>query len=243
MMPMQGGNGPPQMVRSVVADKAAGLTAVTAILAVLLARERGGAGGQRIEVPMLDAYAAFMLPEQMGPRSFPDSPDVPTPFDPFRVYPTADGHVVGMVVQDHQFGAICRAVERPDWLLDARFVGMGDRFQHMDELADLLLAEFRRFATDDLIARARKEGAPFAPVNDFEAFLDDAQVRHSELIQTIDDEDVRVRVLRPPARLSATPASIRLRPPRLGEHTDELLAMVGFVPAAVHDLRERGVVR
>ena len=49
---------------------------------------------------MLDAYAAFILGERMGPVSFVGQEASPTSFDPFRVYPTRDGHVVGMVVQD-----------------------------------------------------------------------------------------------------------------------------------------------
>ena len=243
MMPAQGGSGGPQMFRTVVADKAAGMTAVAAILGALLARERdGAAAGQRIDVPMLDAYAAFVLPELMGPASFPDSDAGIPPFDLFRVYPTRDGHIVGMVVQDEQYAGLCDVLGREDLREDPRFARMGERFQHIDALSEILLEEFSQRSTAPLIASLREAGAPFAPVNDFEAFLADDQVRHSGVVGVIEDPDVRVQVLQPPARLSRTPLETPRRPPLLGEHTEEILALAGHSPAEIAELRERGVV-
>ena len=245
MMPAQGGAGAPQMFRTVVADKAAGMTALAAVLAALLARERRGSRavtGQRIDVPMLDAYAAFILPELMGPVSFPDSDDGIPPFDLFRVYPTKDGHVVGMVVQDEQYAGLCDALGRPDLRDDPRFAHLAERFRNIDLLSEILMDEFRRRPTAALIEALREAGAPFAPVNDFDAFLADDQVRHSALVGVIEDPEVRVRVLRAPARLSKTPLAPPRRPPRLGEHTDDVLALAGHSPAEIAELRERGVV-
>ena len=245
MMPAQGAGGAPQMFRTVVADKAAGMTALAAILAALLARERqgsGAGGGQRIDVPMLDAYASFILPELMGPVSFPDSDSAMPSFDLFRVYPTADGHIVGMVVQDHQYEGLCGVLGRDDLRTDPRFMRLVDRFQHIDVLAEILMEEFREHPTGSLIEGLRKAGAPFAPVNDLEAFMADEQVRHSNVVNTIDDADVRVRLLRAPARLSETPVAPPRRPPFLGEHTDDILALAGRSPDAIKALRVQGVV-
>ena len=242
MMPVQGGAGAPQMFRSVVADKAAGMTALSAILAALLARERLDAPGQRIDVPMLDAYAGFMLGELMGPVSFPGQEVVPTPFDPFRVYPTLDGHLVGMVVQDDQYAAVCRVLGREDLLEDPRFRGFAERFQNYDDLAEVLTSGFREGKTEDLARRLREAGAPFAPVNDFEACLRDEQVRHNRVVEEIEDPDVSVRVLRPPARFSGTPTPALRRPPLLGEHTDEILALAGYSAEEILRLREQAVV-
>ncbi|MEE3326892.1 MAG: CoA transferase [Myxococcota bacterium] len=242
MMPVQGGAGAPQMFRSVVADKAAGLTALSAILAALLARERMSAPGQRIDVPMLDAYAGFMLGELMGPLSFPGQEVVPTPFDPFRVYPTADGHLVGMVVQDDQYVAVCQVLGREDLLEDARFCGFAARFQNYDDLAEVLTVAFRDELTEDLARKLREAGAPFAPVNDFESCLRDEQFRHNGVVEEIQDPEVSVRVLRPPARFSGTPVPPLRRPPLLGEHTDEILALCGFSPEEIRDLRDQAVV-
>lgn len=242
MMGVQGSEGAPQMIRSVVADKAAGMTALASILAALLAREKNRVAGQRIEVPMLDAYATLMLPETMGPFSFPDADVSPTPFDPFRIYPTADGHVVGMVVQNDQFEALCDVIERPDIKSEPRFADFAQRFQNLDELAGILVTEFSRWSTADLVKRLREAGAPFAPVNDFEAFLRDEQVVHQNIVSVIEDPLARVRVLRPAARFSETPQPELRRPPLLGEHTDEVLSLVGCGPEEIEGLRAQGVV-
>ena len=242
MMPAQAPGAAPQMFRTVVADKAAGMTAVSAALAALLARERSGARGQRIDVPMLDAYAAFILPELMGPVSFPDSDAGMPSFDLFRVYPTADGHIVGMVVQDDQYQGLCSVLGREDLKEDARFARLVDRFQNIDELSEILMVEFSARPTRALIADLRKAGVPFAPVNDLEAFLEDEQVVHNEVVSVIEDPEVRVRVLQPPARLSGSPPREPRRPPRLGEHTDEILGLGGFSASEIAELRAQGVV-
>lgn len=242
MMPAQAAGAAPQMFRTVVADKAAGMTALSAALAALLARERSGAQGQRIDVPMLDAYAAFILPELMGPVSFPDSDAGMPGFDLFRVYPTADGHIVGMVVQDDQYQGLCSVLGREDLKEEPRFSSLVDRFQNIDALSEILMDEFRDRPTRALIADLRKAGAPFAPVNDLDAFLEDEQVVHNEVVSVIEDPVARVRVLQPPARLSRTPTAEPRRPPLLGEHTDEILGLAGCSASEIGELRAQGVV-
>jgi crotonobetainyl-CoA:carnitine CoA-transferase CaiB-like acyl-CoA transferase len=81
IMPIQGGDSPPQMVKSLVADKCTALTAATATVAALLARERRGGVGQRIDVPMLDAFAAYVLPDLIPHYTFQplDTPPAPPP--------------------------------------------------------------------------------------------------------------------------------------------------------------------
>ncbi len=73
-MPFQGRDKGPQLVKSIVADKSTALTAAYSVMAALFARERG-AGGQHLVVPMLDAYAAFMLPDLMSGETFPPAED------------------------------------------------------------------------------------------------------------------------------------------------------------------------
>src|SRR4030095_2298724 len=92
---VQGGTGPPQLVRGIVADKASALTAAYATLAALVAREGRGGRGQRVDVPMLDAYASFMLPDVLGNHTFlPPGDPAPRIDGVFRVWETADGHVL-----------------------------------------------------------------------------------------------------------------------------------------------------
>jgi crotonobetainyl-CoA:carnitine CoA-transferase CaiB-like acyl-CoA transferase len=117
IMPIQGGDGAPQLLKSLVADKCTALTAATATVAALLARERRGGEGQRIDVPMLDAFAAYVLPDLMTHYTFQplDAPP-PPPLDIYKTWATADGFVVGIVIDDAQFAGLCQTLGREDCL-------------------------------------------------------------------------------------------------------------------------------
>jgi crotonobetainyl-CoA:carnitine CoA-transferase CaiB-like acyl-CoA transferase len=242
---VQGGTGTPSLVRCIAADKTTGTTAVYATLAALFARERGDGRGQHVEVPMLDAYAAFMLPDVLGPATFDPPPDGPA-FEMSRVHrawPTADGHVVMMIIEDHQFQGLCRAVGREDLIADPRFATLMDRLANLDVVLALAEQELRKWPTAELVDRARRFGAPLAPVNDVAAFLADPQVAASGAVVAMEDPEAGpMRFLGNPARFPDTPTSFRRLPPRLGEHTDEVLGEAGFAADEIEALRAGGAV-
>jgi len=240
LMPAQGGQGPPALVQGAVADKSTALTALAGVLAALLARERDPEGrGQRVEIAMLDAFSAFSLTEAMMERSFPPlKNEFSTGADFFRTWKTADGHVVGLLIQDAQFAGLCRVIERPDLAVDPRFEAMVKRFENWVQLVPLLDAEIEKLSSADFLTRARSEGVPFAPVNDLDAFLADPQVQHRQSVVELEDPRFGpVRYLAPPIRFDRTPASIERHAPRLGEHTDEVLGEFGLDDDAIRELR------
>jgi len=244
LMPTQGGDDGPRLIQGGVADKATGMTAFSAVLAALFARERSGVG-QRVEIPMIDAFAAFGLPEAMMSRTFPPlESDAPGVSDVFRTFATADGHVVGLTIQDAQFRGLCSALGREDLAEDPRFAEMGPRFQNYVALCDLLAVEIAKHPTAAFAARCREKGVPFARVNDVEDFLAEPQVANNETV--IDVEDPRfgaTRYLRHPVRYEKTPAGLRRHPPRLGEHTTEILGEAGFRDDEIEALRSAGAIR
>jgi crotonobetainyl-CoA:carnitine CoA-transferase CaiB-like acyl-CoA transferase len=246
VMPAQGGDGPPEPVHGPIADKTSAITAVGAILAALFARERDPEGrGQRVEVAMLDAYAAFALPDPMTPRAFPPDFEETGMSDAFfRAWQTADGHVVGLVIQDHQFAALCRVLGRMELVTDPRFQEMGTRLGNYVDLVAILKDEVLKWPSAELVARAREEGATFGPVNNVGEFLEDPQVKHRQTVRILDDERFgATRYLAPPWGFSRTPASIDRHAPRLGEHSDEILLELGLDQRAIDALRRENAIR
>ncbi len=246
LMPVQGGEGPPQLVQGAVADKSTALTALGGVLAALFARERDlDKRGQRVEVAMIDAFSAFSLPEPMMERTYPPlRNDVSTGKDFFRCWETVDGYVVGLIIQDDQFAGLCRALDRPDLATDPRFRSMVERFENWLELVPILAEEISNLTSASFLERAQVNGAPFAPVNSLDEFLVDPQAVHRRCV--VAQEDPRfgtVQYVSPPVRFEQTPASIDRHAPRLGEHTDEVLEEFGVESEEIARLKEAGAVR
>jgi len=245
-MHFQGTPDEPALVRGIAADKTTGLTAASAVLAALFARERSGRG-QRIDIPMLDAYAAFALPDVLGPESFHPVEEQPagmlTAANIHRTWKTADGHVVMMIVEDRQFRAICRALDREEMIDDPRCASLVTRLRHGVELFAIVEEEVAKWTTAELVERARRFGAPLAPAHGVREFMADPQVQASRTLFEVDDPAAgTLRLLRHPARYADTPASLRRLPPQRGEHSEEVLAEAGYDADEIRVLRESGVV-
>ena len=244
MMPIQGGDGPPQMLKSVIADKNAAITAASCALAALLARERNNGLGQHVQVPMINAYAQLTMPDNMTTESFQPKPEFEgTIPDMFRVWECSDGHMVGMVILDKQYQSLCRCLGREDLAQDERFVELGARMQNNHALNDILAEEFRKWPHQELLQKLREQEVPFAPVYDVQDFMADPQVAHNRTVFDAEDpQGGTTRYIRHPGVYEKTPATLRRHPPRYGEHTDEILREAGFSVEQVAGWREATVI-
>jgi crotonobetainyl-CoA:carnitine CoA-transferase CaiB-like acyl-CoA transferase len=235
----------PDLVRNAVVDKASSYTAAQAITAALLARERG-AGGQTVEVPMLDAGLAFFWPDGMMKHTFigDGAKEGPALYDRYHLTETSDGHVVLWTGSDAEWHALFRAIGRPELSTDERFATGRARVRNNDELGSILQRELRSRTTDELLKRMSEEDVPGGPVTELEEIFDDQQIVHNQTIYERDHPTAGpMRQCRPAPRFAETPTHPRPLAPLEGEHTDEILSEIGYDEKKIQHLHEFQIVR
>jgi len=218
----------PRYVPLVAADRIVGLNAAHAILAGLLHRERGGTG-QAIEVPMFETLAQFVLGDHMGGRSFEPALGPPgygrlLQHDR-RPYRTQDGHVCVLVYTDSHWRAFFDAIGRQDvYAATPLFNDIKVRAARYGEAYAFLATELLKRTTVGWLEMLQLHDIPCAPMHDLDSLIDDPHLNAVGFFQTVEHPSEGVlRLTAPPARWSRTPPSIRRLPPRLGEHTAEVL--------------------
>lgn len=234
----------PRLVRTILPDKLTAIQASQAIAAALFARERTGEG-QHVRITMLDTVVAFLWSSDMGGHTFVGEEAETEGAQSFidLIYETRDGYVSVAVVQDKEWAALARALERPDFLEDERFKTSSLREINKDERLALTQEALARFTTAEALARLEAEDVPAAPVLTRREMIRHPQVEANGIVVESDHPEAgRLRQARQPAVFSATPAGIRRGAPRLGAHTREVLAEAGFSPAEIAVLEGAGAV-
>jgi crotonobetainyl-CoA:carnitine CoA-transferase CaiB-like acyl-CoA transferase len=236
----------PDLVRNVVADKASAWTAAQAITAALFARARG-AGGQHVSIPMLDASLYFFWPDGMMKHTWIGESEFQGPvlYDLYRLWETADGHLIYFTATDSEFHGLFRALGHPEWVTDPRFATIPARAQAESREARgaRRLAEIRKWPTKELIERMAAEQVPVGPVYTLDEMLEDPQLRHNRsFVETDHPVAGRMREARPPARFAKTPQQPGGLAPSHGEHTEAVLRELGYDDAALAGLRAEGVI-
>jgi crotonobetainyl-CoA:carnitine CoA-transferase CaiB-like acyl-CoA transferase len=240
--------GAPVILASTVSDKVTALTAAQAVTAALFARDRrGGDGrGRRVELAMLDATVAFQWPDAMYNHVWVD--DAPPPFPEFgatqRPWRTADGYVATMVPQQAEFLGMCTALGHPEIMDDPRFATLPARYRHGEELRATLEPLMALFDNATLEARFRAHGAALGRVNERPALLADPQVQHNGCAVLVPNGDGEpVRVARSAARFDGQVQAPTHGAARLGEHSRQILAELGFDAQRIAALVASGAVR
>lgn len=237
----QGENGKPALVKSIVSDKVAGLTAAQAISSALFARERGTIGGHHVEISMLDAGLAFLWPDSFWNHGFVGDEGVtkkPLISDFYRLLETSDGYTTLLVVGDEEFDGACEALEIPDVRADPRFQTLSDRFIHYNEMFTEFERAARHFTTAQIVERMDAGDVPCAKVNTLDEVFDDPRVTHRDSIVEYDHpEGGRLKQARPPAIFDNVPCPIELPSPGLGEHTEEILRSIGCDNGSIEKMR------
>ncbi len=204
-----------------VADLAAGLFTAVGILAAWASRQRTGEG-QYVETSLFEAALALSVWESTefwatgkAPQALGSAHRMSAPY---QALATRDGHITVGANNERLWQRLCRALDADDLVDDPRFARNDDRMAHRPEL----VAELeRRLAGDDTAAwveRLLAAGVPAGPIQDYRQVLEeDPHVKARGMVTTVEHPvEGTVPVLSSPLRLSRTPATVRLPPPRVG---------------------------
>lgn len=237
---------PPVRVGTSIGDIAAALFTTIGILAALCHARATGAG-QQVDVGMLDCQVAILenavmrhlvtgeIPGPLGSRH----PSIA----PFEAFPAADGHVI-LAVGTKQWERFCEAIGRADLVHHPRFATNALRAEHVEELREILVPITRQKRVATWVSEMEAIGVPCGPVNTLDQVVRDPQIKAREmLVEILDPEAGPITMAGLPIKLSATPGTVQGRAPRLGEHTDDVLAEWLHLPGdEVARLQQEGVV-
>lgn len=222
-------DGPPFRAGISVFDVMAGLHGTIGVLAALNQRQITGRG-QHVEVNLLSsamsglvnqtaAYTASgTIPFRMGNAH-------PSLF-PYEAMPTGDRDLIITAGNDRQFRSLCKVLGIEHMADDPRFLTNADRTKNREELRPHLLAELKKWKSDDLFIALNKEGVPCGPINSIGDGVEMAERLGLRPRVTVGEGDRQVDLVRNPITFSDGELDYRLPPPQLGEHSDEIRAWI-----------------
>ena len=222
--------GRPQIFRTLVCDKVTSYTVAQAVTAALFARERG-AGGQHIEVSMLDAAIAFMWPDSAMDVALLDDDVVRTPTigENYAALELKDGFVTVSAVSQPEFEGYMRALNGGHLLDDPRFADAAARSANVADLRLEVKKLTDAITVGEFLANAVVHDVPASGINTLATAPTEPQVVHNgSFFEREHPVAGRIREARHAPRFGGTPTSVASHPPMRGEHTDEILAELGF---------------
>ena len=240
--------GGPQKVGVAIADIMAGMYATTAILAALHAREKTGRG-QHIDVPLYDSQVAWLANQSMN---FLVSGAVPNRMGtahpnlvPYQAFPTSDGNLMLAVGNDRQFAACVECLGRGELAQDDRYATNKARISNRVPLIDIFRNCLQQHTTGHWLGVFAQAGIPAGPINDVGEVLTNEYARERQLVRHLENTaGDSVPTISNPVSFADTPVTYVAAPPRLGEHTDEVLSeWLGYSEHKLAELRKDSAIQ
>ncbi|MDR2188046.1 MAG: CoA transferase [Azonexus sp.] len=234
-------NGEPRYYPTVIIDKFCGYILASAIGMALFARERTGKG-QEVHVPMFETILSFNYLEHLWGAAFDP------PLDPGvgyvrlltshrRPYATKDGHICVLAVNDEQWRRILPALGRPELVEDQRFATTAGRVRNYDEVYGIVAGQLKLKTTAEWHEIFDEADIPNGPMKTLQELIGDPYLEETGFFHRYDHpSEGPAMTLGIPVNFSATPGSIRLPPPSLGEHNIEVLSDLGYSEADIKAL-------
>lgn len=240
---------PEQPMRAAVAWVDFGTASVSAFgtLAALIAKRETGRG-QKVEAALLRTAVAFtnsaLLEQQVIQVNRVATQNRGQTSAPSDVFRTKDGWIIAYAIGNPMFRRWARLMGEEHWLTDPRFKDDQGRGDHGDVISKRMAQWTTERTTDEALAELEKAKIPAGPLYSPQQALEDAHIRAAGLLHDTDYPGLpRPAPLAPtPVGLSETPGRFAHRAPMLGEHTDEILAELGYSEAAIDALRAANVI-
>jgi len=229
-----------------LADMIAGLSGAMATVTALLARERGAASGQVIDLSLLEPLFSVLGPEaaiyrRTGAIKQRDGNGISISA-PRNLYRCADGKYVALSGSTQAMARrVFEVIGRPEMIEDPRFHTNTERVRHRALIDEAVGAWFAQRTRDDAIAHMRGQGVTVGPVYSIDDAMSDPHFQARHILVDVEDPELGALAMHNIVpRLSATPGVWRRAAPSLGQHTDELLAGAGLDADAIARLRAEG---
>lgn len=239
-------DGPPMKVGLAIVDVTAAMNATIAVLAAVEARRRTGVG-QMCDIALLDSHVAWLINHASNylvggelPRRYGNAaPNIM----PYRSFKASDGWFNIAVGNDSQFRRFSELIGEPELGTDPRFATNPARLENGDELVAILSGHFERRPVAEWLDLFYEGKITAGPVKSIPEVFEDPQIIAREMIVDMPHPTAgSVRLVGSPLKLSGTPVTYRSHPPLLGEHTDEVLAELGYSEEQVSTFKAEGVV-
>jgi crotonobetainyl-CoA:carnitine CoA-transferase CaiB-like acyl-CoA transferase len=238
--------GEPARVGTSIVDMGTGMWAALGIVGALRQRDATG-GGAEITTALFDTSLMWVSYQAMG---YLGSGEVPQPqgsgtamIVPYQAFRTADGWAMIGAPSDSMFAKLTDALGVPDLARDERFADNPSRVRHRAALVDLLTARTRERKTAELIDALRAGGVPCAPILAMDAVMQEPQTRESGmLVGAAHPRLPDYRSVALPLEWNGRRPGVRRVPPRLGEHSEDVLTALGYTRDDVRSLRARKVI-
>ena len=228
-----------------ISDSVAGIYAAFGILAAIVAREKTGRG-QEVQTSLVDAMVSilsYLSAEYFALGKIPQrcGNDHPV-LCPYGTFPAADGYINIAPSGEHMWERLAQALGLRELTRDPRFQTNALRLKNREELNRRVAEITSRKPMAEWIEFLNKEGVPCGPINNLAQALEDPQIRHQKMVLTVDQPTGTMRILGFPVKLSETPAALQRPAPKLGEHTGEILARIGFAEKQVEEFKRKGAI-
>lgn len=216
----------PLRVGVAVTDLATGLYATVAILAALRHAEQTGQG-QHLDVSLMDTQVSMLANQSLNYLVGGRPPGLignthPT-IVPYQVFKTNDRPLIVAVGNDGQFKAFCSILKCPEWASDERFSTNRQRVINRDQLVELIQQKLLTEGVEHWLEQLLAHNIPAGPVNRLDDVFNDPHVQERRMAQSIQRGEDVLPTVRFPVEMSQTPAAVHRPPPRLAEHTKEVL--------------------